>query len=91
MCLSFVCQKEEKKCQKMLQLQWLNFNIGFLYTFRRNIHPETVRRRLCNTEMLAQRPHKSIPLSPRQKFERLRWAKAPFAIYPESVGQSAIL
>ena len=59
----------------MLQLQWLYFNVGFLYIFRRNIHPETVRRRLRNTRMLARRPHQSIPLTPRHKLERLRWAR----------------
>ena len=60
---------------RMLQLQWLNFNVAFLYIFRRNIHPETVRRRLRNTGMLARRPHQSIPLTPRHKLKRLRWAR----------------
>ena len=55
-------RKKEKKCQKMLQLQWLNFYI----------HPETVRRRLRNRGMLARRPHQSNPLTPRHKLERLR-------------------
>ena len=43
--------------------------------FSRTIHPETVRRRLKETQIYARRPYKGPVLSPKQGMHRLQWPR----------------